>query len=214
MKRSKFHHEEIYRGTNFEEFLRQRITICGAGALGSNLVDTLARQGFSNLRVIDKDRVETHNINTQVWSETDVGALKVEALKNKMFRDVGVELDTISKELTATNAAKFLRGSALVVDCFDNSASRKVVQDTCRGQKYECLHIGLNTDYGEIIWDAEYRVPKDVAGDICDYPLARNLVILTVSVAAEEIVDWSLAGKARKCSWSITLRDFAIRRIL
>ena len=41
--------------------------MCGAGAVGSNLVDNLARQGAENLCVVDRDRVEEHNVSTQVW---------------------------------------------------------------------------------------------------------------------------------------------------
>ena len=50
---------------------------------------------------------------------------------------------------------------------------------------------------------------KDVAGDVCDYPLARNLVLLVVAVASEVLVRFALTG-ARQ-DWSVTLGDFAIR---
>ena len=34
----------------------------------------------------------------------------------------------------------------------------------------------------------DYRVPCDVGGDACDYPMARNLVMLAVAVASESLV--------------------------
>jgi molybdopterin-synthase adenylyltransferase len=73
------------------------------------------------------------------------------------------------------------------------------------------LHIGLSTDYAEIIWDENYRVPDDVAVDVCDYPLARNLVLLAVAVASEAMVRYVLDGS--KTGWSVTLRDFAVRAL-
>jgi hypothetical protein len=73
------------------------------------------------------------------------------------------------------------------------------------------LHAGLYADYGEVIWNERYRVPNDVAGDVCDYPLARNLVLLVVAVATECIVHFVLANERQ--DWWITLRDFAIRRL-
>ena len=188
-----------------------KITVCGAGALGSNFVDTLVRQGFSQIRVVDMDRIEVHNINTQVWGDMDIGALKADALKNRVFRHVGTEIEAVSKQLTAANAKQLLKGSDLVVDMFDNSASRQLIQTECQGRKIPCLHAGLYEDYGEVIWDETYRVPKDTQGDVCDYPLARNLVMLVVSVAAEETLDFCLSKKPRKGSWTITLKDFAIR---
>ena len=50
--------------------------------------------------------------------------------------------------------------------------------------------------------------PQDVAGDVCDYPLARNLVLLVVAVASEVIVRFALTGIRQ--DFSVTLRDFAI----
>lgn len=208
----KFHHENLYRGSDVASKLAgARITLCGAGALGSNLADTLARQGFSRLRVIDRDRVEEHNIGTQTYGEGDIGAWKVEVLRNYLFRAVGIEIETHNKELSERTAAKFLKDSSLVVDLFDNSASRALVQAHCRAAGLPCLHVGLFADYGEVIWDAQYRVPSDGGQDVCDYPLARNLVLLTVAVAAECILRYCAAGEQR--NYSITLRDFAVREL-
>src|SRR6476659_8984781 len=97
----KFHHEAIYRGVGeVAKLADRRLTLCGAGALGSNLADNLARQGFRDLRVIDRDRVEEHNVGTQLYGESDVGGWKVEVLRNRLFRAVGVEIEAVAKELT------------------------------------------------------------------------------------------------------------------
>ena len=190
------------------------MVVCGAGALGSNLVDGLTRQGFSNIRVIDMDRVETHNIGTQVWTLRDCGALKTAALKTKVFGNTEIEIETVDKQLTAANVKQLLKGAALVVDGFDNSASRKFVQDHCRSAKIPCLHAGLFADYGEVMWDERYKVPGDPGeGDVCDYPLARNIILLTVVVAQEEILDFFLNPKPRKKNWSITLKDLKIKEM-
>ena len=44
-----------------------------------------------------------------------------------------VEMEAINKELTAKNARSFLKDAGLVLDTFDNSASRQLVQEHCRG---------------------------------------------------------------------------------
>jgi molybdopterin/thiamine biosynthesis adenylyltransferase len=205
----KFHHEQIYRGADLLARLAAlRVTLCGAGAVGSNLADNLARQGLANLRAIDHDRVEEHNVSTQLYGESDVGAWKVEALRNRLFRATGVEIDTVRKELAAQNAKQLLRESGLVIDAFDNSKSRQLVQDHCRASGTPCLHVGLHADYCEVIWDEHYRVPRDVAGDVCDYPLARNLVLLAVAVASEAVVRF--AGNGARDGWTATLGDFAV----
>jgi molybdopterin/thiamine biosynthesis adenylyltransferase len=206
----KFHHEDLYRGPRSLETLRDaRITLCGAGALGSNLADMLVRQGFQTLRVIDRDRVEEHNVSTQIYGQDDVGARKVDVLRNHVFRVVGLEIQAVAKELSERTVRKLLDQSAIVVDAFDNSASRRIVSNHCRETAIPCLHAGLFADYGEVIWNENYRVPGDVGQDVCDYPLARNLVLLTASVASEALVRFLLEG--RRQNWSITLGDFAIR---
>ena len=206
----KFHHEAIYRGADSVARLAAvPVTLCGAGALGSHLADNLVRQGFQLLRVVDRDRVEEHNVGTQLYGEADVGAWKVEALRQRLFRAAGVELTAVRKELTDRTARGLLHGAGLILDTFDNSASRRLVQEQCRALQLPCLHVGLFADYGEVVWDEAYRVPQDVTGDVCDYPLARNLVLLTVALASEVVLRFVLEG-ARQ-NWSATLRDFAVR---
>jgi molybdopterin/thiamine biosynthesis adenylyltransferase len=206
----KFHHEALYRGADsLARLAGFPITLCGGGALGSHLADNLARQGFQKMRVIDRDRVEEHNVSTQLYGEGDVGSWKVEVLRQRLFRATGVEIDAVRKELSDRTAQSLLQDGGLILDTFDNSASRRLVQDHCRSLKLTCLHVGLYADYGEVIWDEQYRVPADVEGDVCDYPLARNLVLLIVAIASEVLIRHILEGKRE--NWSATLRDFAVR---
>jgi tRNA A37 threonylcarbamoyladenosine dehydratase len=214
MANSRFLHEEIYRGKNLTARLNPPITVCGAGAIGSNLVDNLTRQGFSKLTVIDMDRVEIHNLNTQIYAEADVGALKVDALKNRIFRNIGVEIETVNKEMTAANVKQILKKVSIVVDCFDNNKARQLVQDFAREKHVTCVHVGLNADFAEVIHDDFYRVPKDqTEGDVCDYPLARNIAMLSVIVATEELLSLLLDNPPRLKNWSITLKDLKIQEM-
>jgi molybdopterin/thiamine biosynthesis adenylyltransferase len=210
MATNKLMHEELYRGAERLAKLRGvSVVICGAGALGSNLADNLARQGFTRLRVIDHDRVEPHNVGTQLYGDSEVGLWKVDALRNRLFRATGVEVESVRKELTAVNARQLLKDSDIVIDTFDNSASRALVQQTAREMSVGgCLHVGLFAEYGEIIWDSAYRVPRDVPGGVCEYPLARNIVLLAVAIASETLVTYVLDGHQR--NWSLTLRDMTI----
>jgi molybdopterin/thiamine biosynthesis adenylyltransferase len=207
-----FLHEALYRGKEALERLgKARIAICGAGALGSHLVDNLLRHGAKLLTVIDQDRVEQHNIGTQVYDQGDIGAYKADVLRARCFRAAGVEIEAVAKPLTEKNIAKLLRSADLVVDTFDNSASRRLVTEHCRDQNLACLHLGLNADYGEVIWNETYRVPNDVVeGNACEYPLARNLILFIVALGSEAALRFLLAGERR--SYSFTLGDLTINR--
>jgi molybdopterin-synthase adenylyltransferase len=211
MAGGKFHHERLYRGEDLVAKLAAlRVVLCGAGAVGSNLADNLVRQGLSRLHVIDHDRVEEHNVSTQLYGEAEIGSFKVEALRNRLFRATGVEVEAVRKELNAGNVKQLLKDRDLVIDAFDNSASRQLVQDHCRAATIPCLHVGLHADYCEVVWDGQYRVPRDVGGDVCDYPLARNIVLLSVVLASEAVLrfagDASQAGRG----FSATLGDLTI----
>jgi molybdopterin/thiamine biosynthesis adenylyltransferase len=203
-------HERVYRGEAvLMRMAELRVTVCGAGAVGSNLVDNMARQGFRSFTVIDDDRVEAHNIPTQVWSRREVGQCKASMLKNLAFNSTGAAVEAVTHRLETGNAKKYLSPAGLVVDGFDNSASRAVVAEWCRGANKDCLHVGLAKDYAEVVWNERYRVPKDVTGlDVCEYPMARNTILLAVSVASEVIVRY-VATREKK-SYTITLGDFKV----
>lgn len=194
---SPFFHEE--RHISLAPFLNHFITICGAGALGGNLAEALARMGFARLKLIDKDRVEMRNLSTQPYSRAEVGAPKARALANTLYRAVQAKVEPAVVELTAKNAANLLGGSALVVDAFDNREGRAAVSETARSLVLPCLHIGFSGDglYGSGIWEPHYQILQEVPGDPCDYPLTRPLALTLTSLAARSIVDFFRDGQHR-----------------
>ncbi len=188
------------------------VTVCGAGALGANIVESLARSGFCQLKVIDRDRIEERNLSTQPYYRSDIGAFKAKILANNLYRALGVSIDAHSKELTPATADRLLANSAAVIDTFDNSVGRQSVKDYCASVSIPCAHVGLAADYSEIIWNQHYRVPSAANDDVCDYPLARNLVMLTVSVACEVIVRF--AATKEQQNLTCTIGDFAVKPLI
>lgn len=208
---SYFLHEHLYRGIGALDQLHMfPITICGAGAIGANLAESLARAGCRHLRVIDRDRVEVRNLSTQPYLREDIGAFKATILTHLLYHAVEADIEAIPKELTSQNIKKLLRSSALVIDAFDNSTSRRLVTDWCREAKIPCLHVGLADGYAEVMWNDTYRVPSASQDDICDYPLTRSLVLLAVAVASETIIRYITTGE--KSNYTITLQDLQISR--
>jgi molybdopterin-synthase adenylyltransferase len=205
-----FFHEQLHRSANFMSQIQDfSVTVCGAGALGANITENLARSGFGKLVVIDRDRIEERNLSTQPYYKTDVGAYKAKILTNSLYRALGVAIDGRPKELTAATAPQLLQNAGIVIDTFDNSLSRQIVKDYCNNAQLPCLHVGLASDYSEVIWNNNYRVPSAINDDICDYPLARNLVIFTVAVACEVLMNF--VATQQQQSFTITLGDFAVK---
>jgi predicted ThiF/HesA family dinucleotide-utilizing enzyme len=211
-----FTHEQRYR--DLARVAERPITICGAGALGANLAETLARMGLRRLRVVDRDRVEARNLSTQPWAQQDVGAPKARVLAGALYRAVGARVDAQHAELAAANALQLLEGSAVVVDAFDNLPSRALVGRTADALGAPCLHIALGPegDYGCGLRDGAYRTidrreatgDEQRAEDTCDYPLTRPLAMLVASAAAEVLACHLLDGSRR--GFELTLRDLRL----
>ena len=206
---NKLHHEKIARGAELlEKLASTKITLCGVGALGSNLAVNMARIGAAQLTFIDKDRVEESNLSTQVYSLDDIGGQKADILRNSIYRDLGIEAQAHCQELTDRNIKKLLSGSQLVIDAFDNALSRSLIAGFCKENGIHCLHAGVNDQFGEIRWNENYIVPSGEGEDICDYPLARNLVQLVIAVASESVIRFLQNGE--KKDYSVTLKDLVI----
>ena len=203
---SPFFHEE--RHSSLGAFSGQLVTICGAGALGGNLAETLARMGFNNLKLIDKDRVDMRNLSTQPYSRAEVGAPKARSLANALYRAVQAKVEPVATELTAANASKLLKGSALVVDAFDNRAGREAVQIAALALALPCLHLGFSPDglYGSGLWEPGYNLPHAAEGDPCDYPLTRPLALAMSALAARTITTFFRDGL--KTDFELTWQDF------
>jgi molybdopterin/thiamine biosynthesis adenylyltransferase len=208
-----FFHEQLYRTQPAMAKLRDfPVTICGAGALGANITENLARAGLAQLKIIDRDRIEERNLSTQPYYRSDIGAFKAKIMANSLYRALGVKIEAQPKELTEENASQLIGKSSLVIDTFDNSIARNVIKNYCNQASIPCLHIGLASEYAEIIWNEFYRVPSPANDDICDYPLARNLVIFTTAVACEVIIKYITTGTQQ--NFTITLEDFAVKPYL
>jgi len=203
-------HEIAFRGLEiFEKRSQHKIVICGAGALGSNLLNVIARQGFTSLSLIDMDKVESHNVANQLFGKSDVGSAKVRACANKMFRELGVKIEPIFKELKQNNTIKLFKKASLIVDTFDNFESRKIVKDHCLD--LPCVHAGMSDDgFSEIKWNSDYKIPETEVeqNDVCEYPLAVNLVHFTVCLLAEAIIRFIDLGQ--KINFDFTLTDLKV----
>ncbi|AKE52709.1 ThiF family adenylyltransferase [Kangiella geojedonensis] len=75
------------------------ISIVGCGSVGSHLADTLAREGRSNLLLIDNDKFETHNISRHVLQKSDIGWGKSNQLKEHLLNNGYGNITSSTNEL-------------------------------------------------------------------------------------------------------------------
>lgn len=116
-----------------KKLLASRITLCGCGALGTVLANTLVRAGVGFVRIIDRDFIEHHNLQRQVlFDEDDVASNlpKAEAATRKLRRiNSEITIEPIVTDIDHTNILDFVSDVDLVLDGTDNFEVRYLVND-------------------------------------------------------------------------------------
>lgn len=74
---------------------KAKITVIGAGAVGSFTAFTLAKMGIGSLTVYDDDVVTEHNLPNQLFRVSDIGKKKVVALAEIIEDFHGVRIEAI-----------------------------------------------------------------------------------------------------------------------
>lgn len=110
-----------------------RALVCGCGALGSVIANTLVRAGVGHVRIVDRDFLELNNLQRQVlYDEDDVatGLPKAIAAQNRLRRiNSQVEVEAIVADVDHTNIERLLEGVQAIVDGTDNFETRFLVND-------------------------------------------------------------------------------------
>lgn len=145
----------------------KKIVIVGVGALGSHAV-LLLRSCEANILAVDFDRVERKNVMSQFHAQNAVGKNKVIALQQLMQFLFASKIGAIPHRLTSLNAPEILAGADLILDCLDNGASRRLVQDFARDKCVPCLHGALagGGQFGRVVWDEDFKIDDESGADV------------------------------------------------
>ncbi|QDY83558.1 thiazole biosynthesis adenylyltransferase ThiF [Paenibacillus polymyxa] len=109
------------------------VTIIGCGALGSAIAETLVRAGVGEIHLVDRDYVETSNLQRQqLFTEQDAAQMlpKVTAAEKRLkaIRE-DVRLYTYLDSLDAGLAQELAGKSTLLMDATDNFETRLLIND-------------------------------------------------------------------------------------
>src|SRR5215210_8895185 len=89
------------------KLLDSRVTLCGCGALGTVLANALVRAGVGHVRIVDRDFIETHNLQRQIlFDERDVAENlpKAEAAARKLrLINSQVQIEPVVTDIDHTN---------------------------------------------------------------------------------------------------------------
>ena len=113
--------------------LDSHVTLCGCGALGTVLANALVRAGVGHLRLIDRDFIETSNLQRQVlFDEHDVAenlpkaeaaARKLGAINSEVF------VEPVVTDIDRTNIVSLVEDADVILDGTDNFEIRYLIND-------------------------------------------------------------------------------------
>lgn len=135
------------------KLLASRVFLCGCGALGTVLAETLTRAGVGFIRVVDRDFVEYSNLQRQVlFDEDDVKSQlpKSVAAARKLAKiNSDVTIEPIVADVDYSNIARFADGVDLMLDGSDNFEVRFLINDWSLESNTPWVYAGCISSHGQ-----------------------------------------------------------------
>ena len=143
-----------------ENKLSQRITIIGAGAIGSHTSIALAKMGFINQLVYDFDEVSIENMNCQGYRFKDIGKSKVQCLAEIVKEYSGADIETKHEMFDSQPL------DGIVISAVDSMKVRQTIWNACKNN--------IMVDYlidprMSIEYALKYVIKPTIPMDIEDY---------------------------------------------
>jgi molybdopterin-synthase adenylyltransferase len=183
-----------------ERLLASHAVIVGCGALGSLQAMALARAGVGRLSIIDRDYVETSNLQRQfLFDESDAAdALPKAAAAERHLRRInsGIEIHGIIEDLNPSNAGELLDGAEVILDGTDNFETRYLINDFAVSRGIPWIYGAAVSSYGLTMpvipgrtacLRCVYPEPPAGAQPTCD--TAGVLNALTAAIASLQVAD-------------------------
>ena len=112
-----------------------KVTIVGAGGLGSHVCQQLAYLGVGEIRPIDHEELDVTNLNRYVTAYSDdliPGSRKVDLCERLILRiDPSIVVQKVHAPLRSTEAFQAITSTDYVFGCLDNEGSRLILTELC-----------------------------------------------------------------------------------
>ena len=140
-----------------------RVLVVGVGALGSLIVEQLARAGVGTIRLVDRDLVERSNLQRQMlYTEADAaaGVPKAEAAAARL-RAINSEIaiEPFVEDVTPANARRLADGCDLLIDGTDNLETRYLLNDLALATDRAWVYGGCVGTFGQAAAFVPGRTP-------------------------------------------------------
>lgn len=124
-----------------------QVVIIGCGALGTVAANNLARSGVGRLKIVDRDVVETENLERQIlFDEEDARehTPKAIAAVNRLKKvNSTIKLEAEVEDVNQKNIERIIKGFDLVLDDTDNMETRFIINDACIKNQTTWIYAGV-----------------------------------------------------------------------
>src|SRR5260370_25612834 len=125
------------------KLLASHVTLCGCGAVGTVLANALVRGGVGDLRLADRDFIETNNLQRQVlFDEHDVSENlpKVEAAARKLSAiNSSAHVEPVGTDIDPPNILDLVTDADLILDGTANFEIRYLITDLAPKRGQACI---------------------------------------------------------------------------
>jgi adenylyltransferase/sulfurtransferase len=206
---------------------RSRVVIVGCGATGSALASLLARSGIGTLRILDRDYVESSNLQRQaLFDEEDAreSVPKAIAAARQIARfNSQVLVEPHVEDLTPANVDSLLGGCDLILDGTDNFEIRYLVNDYALKTSVAWIYAAAVGSYAVTM----NILPGETACLACIFPesprgtvetcetagILNSAVNLVASLAATEALKFLVGARSKMrrtlLSWDVWTNERA-----
>jgi molybdopterin-synthase adenylyltransferase len=190
---------------------QSRVAIVGCGATGSALASLLVRAGIGHLIIIDRDYVESSNLQRQVlFDENDAreSLPKAIAAGNKLRSfNSAVEVEAHVADLTPDNIEELLCSVHLLLDGTDNFETRYLLNDYSVSRSLPWIYTAAVGSYGVTL----NVLPGETACLACIFPewpegtvetcdtagILNSAVNAVASISATEAIKFLVGARAQ-----------------
>src|SRR4029077_8492491 len=146
-----------------ERLLATHVALCGCGALGTVLANVLVRGGVGHLRIVDRDFIETHNLQRQVlFDEHDVAENlpKAEAAARKLGAiNSSVYVEPVVTDIDRTNVLELCQDADIILDGTDNFEIRYLINDVAVKLNKPWVYGGSIGSHGQTMSTLPVQTP-------------------------------------------------------
>ena len=137
-----------------QKLAESRVLVCGSGALGCVVADTLVRAGVGFVRLVDRDFVDLDNLHRQVLfdeRDADEQLPKAVAAANRLKAvNSSVRLEPLVADVNANNVRNLAEGVDLIVDGTDNFETRYLLNDLAVSEEIPWVFAGCVGTEGQV----------------------------------------------------------------